>query len=66
MMQKLKYNRCDDYYIPDIRLPEKTDLLVDGGVTEIVKQHDQMAWVSAMNNLRNRAEEIVKDELLYH
>ena len=23
-MQKLNYIRCDDYYIPDIRLPEET------------------------------------------
>ena len=27
------------------------------GVTEGMKQHDQMAWVGAMNSIRNRAEE---------
>ena len=32
------------------------------GVTENLKQHDQMAWVGAMNSIRNRAEEIVKSE----
>ena len=32
------------------------------GVTESMKQHDQMAWVGAMNNIRNRAEEIVLSE----
>lgn len=28
------------------------------GVTESLKQHDQMEWVEAMKNIRNRAEEI--------
>ncbi len=35
------------------------------GVTEGMKQHDQMAWVGAMNNIRNRAEEIVLREMIY-
>ena len=29
------------------------------GVTEGIKQHHQMAWVGAMNSIRNRAEEII-------
>ena len=29
------------------------------GVTEDLKAADQMAWVGAMNGIRNRAEEIV-------
>ena len=36
------------------------------GVTESMKATDQMAWVGAMNNIRNRAEEIVKSELIYN
>ncbi|RHT56781.1 TnpV protein [Butyricicoccus sp. OM04-18BH] len=28
------------------------------GVTESLKQHDQMEWVEAMKSIRNRAEEI--------
>ena len=36
------------------------------GVTEDMKQHDQMAWVGAMNSIRNRAEEIIKSELIYN
>lgn len=36
------------------------------GVTEDSKVVDQMAWVGAMNNIRNRAEEIVKNELIYN
>ena len=35
------------------------------GITEQLKATDQMAWVGAMNNIRNRAEEIVNTEVIY-
>ena len=35
------------------------------GVTESLKARDQMAWVGAMNNIHNRAEEIVLHDLIY-
>jgi hypothetical protein len=35
------------------------------GVTEHLKAADQMAWVGQMNNIRNAAEEIVIDEIVY-
>ena len=35
------------------------------GVTEHMKQHDQIAWVGAMNSIRNRAEEIILHEMIY-
>ena len=35
------------------------------GVTEELKAADQMAWVGAMNSIRNRAEEIILRELIY-
>ena len=35
------------------------------GVTEDLKDADPMAWVGAMNNIRNRAEEIILQELIY-
>jgi len=35
------------------------------GVTEQLKAKDQMAWMQAMNSIRNRAEEIVLAELIY-
>lgn len=35
------------------------------GITEAMKAADQMAWVGAMNNIRNRAEEIIYRELIY-
>ena len=34
------------------------------GITEQLKTSDQMAWVGAMNNIRNRAEEIVLREVI--
>ena len=34
------------------------------GVTEELKCRDQMAWVEAMNSIRNRADEIVRTELI--
>ena len=34
------------------------------GVTEELKAADPMAWVGAMNNIRNRAEEIILQELI--
>ena len=35
------------------------------GVTERLKASDQMTWVQRMNSLRNRAEEIVVNSLVY-
>ena len=40
-------------------LSEKED------VTESLKATDQMAWVQKMNNIRNRATEIVNAEMIY-
>ena len=35
------------------------------GITEDLKANDPMAWVGAMNNIRNRAEEIILQELIF-
>lgn len=35
------------------------------GITETLKASDPMAWVGAMNSIRNRAEEIIREELIY-
>ena len=35
------------------------------GVTEQLKATDQMQWVGIMNDIRNRAEEIIKSEVLF-
>ncbi len=34
-------------------------------IDENLKEHHQMEWVQAMNNIKNRAEEIVFNEILY-
>lgn len=36
------------------------------GVTEALKAADQMEWVRRMNNIQNRAREIVESELIYN
>ena len=35
------------------------------GVTEQLKASDQMKWVGMMNNIRNRAEETVRKEIVF-
>ena len=35
------------------------------GITEKLKEENQMLWVARMNSIRNRAEEIVNAELIY-
>lgn len=42
-----------------------TQLAEKEGINEQLKAQDQMAWVRAMNNIRNRAEEIILQELFY-
>ena len=49
---------------------ERFDLLVEQmakqeGVTEQLKGQDQIFWVRRMNNIRARAEEIVREEIIY-
>ena len=49
---------------------ERFDLLVEQmakqeGVTEQLKAQNQMLWVRRMNNIRARAEEIVREEIIY-
>ena len=40
-------------------------LMKQQGVTEELKAQDQMAWVGAMNSLKNQAEEMILTELIY-
>ena len=54
----------------DIQARNKLDLLViqlaeKEGINDQLKEQNQLAWVRAMNNIRNRAEEIVLNELIY-
>ena len=35
------------------------------GITEKLKAENQMLWVQMMNNVRSRAAEIVREEMIY-
>ena len=37
----------------------------DEGVDEAMKSRDQLYWIGCMNNIRNRAEEAVLNEIIY-
>ena len=59
-------------YLADLndQAQERLFLIIDQmkvaeGVTEGMKASDQMAWVGAMNSIRNRAEEIILREMIY-
>lgn len=54
----------------DVRATEMYDTLVkqlakQEGITEHLKANDMMSWVQKMNNIRNRAMEIVNVDLIY-
>ena len=113
----IEYIRKGDYYLPNLKLEEKTNypigkygrmklnylknhkkaeysiMLIDGklnrylheidvicnarvkriiaelakkeNITEELKTTNQLKWVQAMNNIKNRAEEIIFNELIY-
>ena len=42
-----------------------TQMAAREGITEQLKDADQIAWVQRMNNIRNRAEEIVNSEVIF-
>ena len=43
--------------------PVVNKFMFDGN--EYLKEHHQMEWAQAMNNIKNRAEEIVLNEIIY-
>ena len=55
-----KVNQCEDRYVEGNRAAWKA--LED--VTDDLKEQNQMAWIQAMNNIYNRAEEIVIHQLV--
>ncbi len=42
-----------------------TQLAESEGITEQLKTTNQMEWVTRMNNIRNRATEIVNHDIIY-
>ena len=54
----------------DVRATEMYDTLVkklakQEGITEKLKTENQMLWVQQMNNITNRAREIVSKEIIF-
>ena len=54
----------------DDEAQERMDILMHQmmekqGITEELKARDQMGWIGAINNIRNAAEKIVLNELIY-
>ena len=43
----------------------ETEMTKSEGVTEALKRADQLGWVQKMNSIRNRAEEVVLNEIIY-
>lgn len=57
-------------YVVDAVCYERMEFLLEqmkvgAGITEELKESDQMQWVGLMNNVRSSAEEIVVKELIY-
>ena len=64
-----KYGQMHREYLKE-QAEERGTCLVDQmkaaeGVTEELKRKDAMLWVQRCNNIRNRAEEIVLNEMVY-
>ena len=58
-LDEVDHQASELFYLLMKQLAEKE------GITEQLKAQDQMAWVGAMNNIRNRAEELILTELIY-
>ncbi len=59
-------------YLADLneQAEERLDLIIEQmkaaeGVTEELKAQNQLEWVGRMNNIRSRAEAIIKNEMIY-
>jgi len=59
-------------YLADLneQAEERLNLIIEQmkaaeGVTEELKARNQLEWVGRMNNIRSRAEEIIKSEMIY-
>ena len=59
-------------YLADLneQAEKRLDLIIEQmkaaeGVTEELKARNQLEWVGRMNNIRNRAEEIINSEMIY-
>lgn len=72
LYSKLNINGCLFRHCKEVE--DRAKVVLDGlmsrialaeGVTEQLKADDQMAWVGAMNNIKQRATEVVLQEVIY-
>lgn len=66
----IQYICVGDYFIPDLTRRKRHAPSASGGgctegITEALKASDPMSWVQRMNNVCARAEEIIREELIY-
>ncbi|MBQ6419813.1 MAG: TnpV protein [Clostridia bacterium] len=54
-------NQADDLFLRLVK-----EMAEQEGVTEQLKTENQMTWVQQMNNIRQRATEIVNQDLIYN
>ena len=67
MFGKLNAYLADlDAQAEDLFLRLVKEMAEQEGVAETLKAKDQMAWVQLMNNIRQRATEIVNGDLIYN
>ncbi len=59
-----RYERMRRSYLKEYRKTLYNNRMLEG-MTEALKEADRMEWVRCMNNIQNRAEEIVLHELVY-
>ena len=64
----LWYELHGDYYLPCLVIPEEENHTIGTWGRkhqQYLKERDQLAWVRAMNSIRNRAEEIINNNLIF-
>ena len=59
------YLREVDKQAEDMTFQLVKQLAKQEGITEELKRRNQMAWVGAMNNIRDRVNEIVLNEVIF-
>ena len=72
LYERLILNGTLDRHLADAEERTKTmlerligQMVRQEGITEGLKASDQLEWVQRMNSIRSRAEEIVREEIIY-
>ena len=64
----IEYKKVGDYFVPNIILEQEQKVILNKygrARLKFLKENNQMEWVKSMNNIQNRAEEIVYNEVIY-